>query len=742
MKNILLFFIGMALLVHGQAQDQKKWQGKFEQLDYLLPTPNEFRTGSGAPGSKYWQQRADYTIDAEIDEPTNTLIGKETITYYNNSPEALSFLWLQLDQNVNKKGNEDFGSLFGNLKDTLTGATMQYLVRPIEFQAGCTINSVTDKTGKSLPIAINNTMMRIDLSTPIKPGENFSFTISWNYAITDRGMFFPGLAREGYEHFPEDNNNIYLIALWFPRMCQYDDFEGWQNKQFQRLGEFALEFGNYKVNLTVPADHIVGGTGNLLNAKEVLSTTEQGRFEKAKSSFDKPVMIVTEEEVRQKEKEKSKAKKTWRFQADNVRDVAYASSRKFLWDAQAVKLPTNTVLAMSLYPKEGLPTWSEESTKAIKNAIEVYSNNTFDYPYPVAFSVNTANLGMEYPMISFNGGRPKKGTMSDQAKAGMIGTIVHEVGHNYFPMIVSSDERQWMWMDEGLNTFLQTRTEMERYPNYPHTQPKDIVPFMKGDKNLMRPIMTTSDNERLQSFGNNFYQKPTVALTILRETIMGHELFDRAFKEYANRWKYKHPRPADLFRTLEDVSAVDLDWFWRGWFYGTDNVDMELSEVKWFKMNTTVNDPEKKTMNVKPGDLTTGKDQKISDFSDGPQPLTVINTPDARFGQFTSRLDDNNVRKNLEGKNLYQLKFKNNGGLVSPIIIEWAYKDGTKEIEKLSAEIWRLNEQEVTKVFAKEKEVVGIMIDPNAETADADLGNNSFPKKQEVNKFDQLKKEK
>jgi hypothetical protein len=613
-------------------------------------------------------------------------------------------------------------------------------VRPVEFQAGCTISSVTDKLGKSLPITINNTMMRIDLNTPIKAGESFTFNVSWSYAITDRSLFL--LSREGYEHFPEDNNNVYLIAHWFPRMCQYDDFEGWQNKQFQRLGEFALEFGNYKVNLTVPADHIVGGTGSLINAKEVLSSTEMERFEKSKSSLDKPMMIVTEEEARTKEKTKSTAKKTWRFQADNVRDVAYASSRKFLWDVQAVKLPTNTVLAMSFYPKEGLPMWSEESTEAVKNALEVYSKNTFDYPYPVAISVNTSNIGMEFPMISFNGGRPKNGTMSEQAKAGMIGTIVHEVGHNYFPMIVSSDERQWMWMDEGLNTFLQTRTEMERYPNFHHTTPKDIVPYMKGDKNIMRPVMTTSDDERLMAFGQNFYQKPTVALTILRETIMGHELFDRAFKEYANRWKYKHPRPADLFRTLEDVSAVDLDWFWRGWFYGTDNVEMELSEVKWFKMNTAVNDPEKKTMNVKPGDLTSSKDQKMIDFSNGPLPLTVINTPDVNYGQFLSRLDDNKVRKNLEGKNLYQLKFKNNGGLVSPIIIEWTYKDGTKEIEKIAAEIWRTNEQEVTKVFVKEKEVAGIVIDPNLETADVNTENNAFPKKQEASKFDQLKKEK
>ncbi|MBS1505858.1 MAG: M1 family metallopeptidase [Bacteroidetes bacterium] len=738
MKRLLLLLFGAFVFIQSNAQEQKKWQGKFEQLDYLLPTPNEYRSGSGAPGPKYWQQKADYTIDAEIDEPANQLNGKETITYYNNSPETLTFLWLQLDQNVNKKEGEDFGSAFGNLRDTLTGLTMQYLVRPVEFKAGYTINSVTDKTGKPLPVTINGTMMRIDLSTPIKSGENFSFNVAWSYAITDRSMFI--LSREGYEHFPEDNNNVYLIAHWFPRMCQYDDFEGWQNKQFQRLGEFALEFGNYKVNLTVPADHIVAGTGSLTNAKEVLSATEADRFEKAKSSFDKPMIIVTEDEVRSKEKTKSTAKKTWRFQADNVRDVAYASSRKFIWDVQAVKLPTNTLLAMSFYPKEGLPTWTEESTKAVKNAVEVYSKNTFDYPYPVAISVNTSNIGMEFPMISFNGGRPRNGKMSDGAKAGMIGTIVHEVGHNYFPMIVSSDERQWMWMDEGLNTFLQTRTEMERYPQFHHTQPKDIVPYMKGDKNTMRPVMTTSDNERLMAFGSNFYQKPTVALTILRETIMGHELFDRAFKEYANRWKYKHPRPADLFRTLEDVSAVDLDWFWRGWFYGTENVDLELNDVKWYKTNTQVADPEKKNVTVQPGDLATKKDSKMNDFTNGPLPLTVINTPDANYGQFLSRLDDNAVRKNLENKNLYQLKFKNNGGLISPIVIEWTYKDGTKEIEKIPAEVWRLNEQEVTRVFVKYKEVVSIVVDPNAETADIDTRNNSFPKKQEVNKFDQLKK--
>jgi hypothetical protein len=740
MRPIKLFMLAASLVCTGAlAQEQKKWQGKFEQLDQMLPTPNEYRTGSGAPGSKYWQQRADYVIDAEIDEPANKLIGKETITYLNNSPEALKYLWLQLDQNVNKKGNEDFGNYFGPMQDSLPALYMQYLTRAVEFEGGYTIQSVTDKTGKSLPVTINNTMMRVDLPVPVKPGESYTFSVAWSYPITDRALFL--LSREGYEHFPEDNNNVYLIAHWFPRMCQFDDYEGWQNKQFQRLGEFALEFGTYKVNLTVPADHIVAGTGSLLNAKEVLTAKELERFEKAKTSFDKPAMIVTEEEARVKEKTKATAKKTWRFQSDNVRDVAYASSRKFIWDIQTVKLPTNTVLAMSFYPKEGLPVWSEESTKAVKNAIEIYSKYTFDYPYPVATSVNTSNIGMEFPMISFNGGRPQNGKMSDQGKAGMIGTIVHEVGHNYFPMIVSSDERQWMWMDEGLNTFLQTRTEMERYPAYHHVVPKDIVPYMKGDKNNMRPVMNTSDNERLNAFGANYYRKPTVALTILRETIIGPELFDKAFKEYANRWMYKHPRPADFFRSLEDASAVDLDWFWRGWFFGTDNVDVEVDEVKWFQLRANAADPENKTVKPVQGDLAKAKTSvKATDFSNGPEMFTLINTPDQLYGEFTSRVDDSAVRQKLTGKNVYQVKFKNNGGLVTPLVIEWSYKDGSKEIERIPAEVWRVNENEFTKVFIKDKEVVNVLVDPNLELADVDMNNNAFPKKPGESKFDQLKK--
>lgn len=735
--SIITLFLSMAF--GSLLAQQAKWQGKFEQLGQMLPTPNSYRNGSGAPGVDYWQQRADYNIQAEIDEPNNTLNGKETITYHNNSPDALRFLWVQLDQNVNKKGNEDFGGAVASIQDSINTLAMQYLVRPLDFPAGYTIKSVTDASGKALPITINNTMMRVDLPQPLQHGDKYTLKVEWSYPITDRSLFV--LSREGYEHFPADNNNVYLIAHWFPRMCVYNDTEGWQNKQFQRLGEFALEFGDYDVSITVPSDHAVAATGALQNVKEVLSTKEQQRLESARSSFDKPLMIITQEEAIQKEKSKSTSKKTWRFQATNVRDFAFASSRKFIWDAQAVKLPTNTLLAMSFYPKEGLPVWSEESTKAVKNAVEVYSEATFDYPYPVAISVNTSNIGMEFPMISFNGGRPSKsGKMSEASKASMITTIIHEVGHNWFPMMVSSDERQWMWMDEGLNTFLHTRTLMKRYPQYPHTTPESIVPFMKGDQNTLRPVMTTSDNDLLSQFGNNYYNKPTVALTILRETVVGEQLFDVAFKEYANRWKYKHPNPADLFRTLEDVTAVDLDWFWRGWFFTTDKVDVEVDQVKWFKVKNEMDDPESKSKKIQQGDLSTAKGGNTVDFSSGPQEITMTSTDGQSYGEFLSRIDETTVRKKLDGKNLYEVTLNNKGGLVAPVIIEWTYKDGSKEIERIPAEIWRLNESQVKKVFVKDKEVTNIVIDPNKETADVNTDNNLFPKKESISRFEEFKK--
>lgn len=728
---ILLLFT--TLFFQGFAQTPTApYQGKFEQLGHLITPPGPYRTASGAPGKEYWQQRADYLIKASIDESTNTLTGEETVTYYNNSPDALPYLWLQLEQNINKKGNEDFGDSFGGIGDSVTTLQMQYLVRPLDFDAGCQIKSVKDKSGNPIDFIVNNTMMKVNLNEALQPGQSVRLDINWSYAITDRSMFL--LSREGYEHFPEDGNNVYLIAHWYPRMAVYNDTEGWQNKQFQRLGEFALEFGNFDVEITVPEDHIVAATGTLLNSSEMLGKKQLKRLQEARQSFDKPVMIVTPEEAKANEKEKSTATRTWKFRAENVRDFALASSRKFIWDAQAVNLSGKTVMAMSFYPNEGLPVWSEESTKAVANALEVYSEATFDYPYPVAISVNTSNIGMEFPMISFNGGRPVHGFISEGAKAGMIGTIVHEVGHNWFPMIVSSDERQWMWMDEGLNTFLHQRTMALRYPQFHHTVPADIVTYMTGTKDIMRPVMVQSDNENMFAFGANFYQKPTVALQILRNTVIGRELFDPAFKEYANRWKYKHPNPADLFRTLEEATAVDLDWFWRGWFFTTDHVDIELATVKWLVVKEN---KEQETALAGTGGMAMNPD--ITNFAGGPLEVTMIPTPDQYYGQFLSRLDDKAMRKAVEGKNLYELTFKNLGGLVMPIIVEWTYADGTTEIDRLPVEVWRHNEAEVVKTFLKDKEVISINLDPNKELADVNTENNAFPRVKEVSRFEQFK---
>jgi len=721
------------------------WKGKFEQLGETLPTPNGYRTGSGAPGPNYWQQRADYVINVEVDDNTQILTGSETITYYNNAPEALSFLWMQLDQNLFANNSMTALTRTGGVRDSVPAKFFSFTANAgTDYKGGYTIKAIKDASGKALPYVINNTMMRVDLPTPLKTGEKFVYSVEWSFHEKDRNAVASD--RGGYEFFPEDGNYVYTFAQWFPRMCVFDDYEGWQNKQFLGQGEFALTFGNYRVRITVPSDHIIGASGTIQNAKDVLTKDQLERYEKAKKSFDKPVFIVTQEEATAKEKTKATSKKTWEFYAENVRDFAFASSRKFIWDAQAVKIGDKTPMAMSLYPKEGNPLWEKESTKAIKNALEVYSERTIEYPYPVAYSVHTANQGMEYPMICFNGGRPNKdGTYSQQTLFSTVMVVVHEVGHNFFPMIVNSDERQWSWMDEGLNTFLEKETMRVRYPDLAGTRgtPKGIVPFMKGEKAQMRPIMSMSDNIRGSEFGPNAYTKPSAALTLLRETVMGPELFDRAFKEYAQRWAFKHPKPADFFRTMEDASAVDLDWFWKGWFYSTDNVDVDLAEVKWFKLNTETADPEKKNVKTKKGDLATGKNDQpaANDFSNGPQPFTLINTPDQFNGEFKSRVDDNAIRQKLAGKNIYQLKFKNAGGLVTPLVIEWTYKDGSKELERIPAEIWRVNENEVTKTFIKEKEVTNIVIDPNFELADIEISNNVFPKKAAGDsKFEQFKK--
>ncbi|MFO7257597.1 MAG: M1 family metallopeptidase [Bacteroidota bacterium] len=731
-----LTFAGLCLLACSAfGQEASRWEGKFEQLGPLLPTPNEYRTGSGAPGPAYWQQRADYEIEVELNDDNQSITGRETITYHNNAPESLPFLWLQLDQNILAENNLTTKTKTNEIKD---GTHTREIVKTLDLlgkTGGYNIISVKSADGKALPYTINYTMMRVDLPTPLKSGDTYRFSIEWSYNIGDR--MIDG-QRSGLEYFEEDGNYVYTIAQFFPRMCVFDDYEGWQNKQFLGRGEFALPFGSYKVKITVPSDHIVAATGTLKNPEQVLTPVQQERLRKARATFDKPVFIVTEAEARANETSRSKQKKTWEFHADSVRDFAFASSRKFIWDAMAVKLATKTPMAMSFYPKEGNPLWEEESTKAVKNTLITYSKYTFDYPYPVAISVHTADIGMEYPMICFNYGRPTNGKYTEAKKYSMIGVIIHEIGHNFFPMIVNNDERQWAWMDEGINTFLQYRTEVEQYENFPSKRgPAELlVPYMKGGKETSRPLMTNP--EQVIQLGAEQYAKCATALNILREVVMGPELFDFAFKEYSRRWAFKHPQPADFFRTMEDASAVDLDWFWKGWFYTTDHVDQAVSNVTWYRLDAEKTNLEGRDRKTARGDIGSAKANQ-SPFDAGPKPFHVVPTDARLYGEFRSRIDDKQALSKLEGKNIYEVELSNNGGLVMPVIIQWNYRDGTSEIETLPAEIWRTNERTIKRVFVKDKEVTSVVLDPLAQTTDIDTENNVFPRQAKPGRFDSFK---
>jgi len=742
MKNKAILLLSSCLVL------TSAWsQSKFAQLDIELPTPNQYRTAGGAPGSNYYQQKADYKIAITIDDATQRLMGEETITYTNNSPDKLEYLWLQLDQNIYDENSdsklieiekmENFRSI-GDVKKKL-----------FYYDGGFKVESVSSVSGGKMRYFINKTMMRIDLDKPLMPKGTISFKVKWWYNINDR-MAVGG--RSGYEYFEKDDNYLYTVAQFFPRMCVYNDVEGWQNKQFLGRGEFTLPFGDYEVSITVPSDHIVGATGVLQNGNTVLTAEQRKRLEKAKTA-DSPVMIVNQTEAEQKEKGKEKALKTWVFKATNVRDFAFATSRKFLWDAMNVNVNGNNVLCMSYYPKEGNPLWERYSTKLVAHTVKTYSKFTIDYPYPVAISVHSKWIGMEYPMICFNGGRPEAdGTYSEETKYGMWGVIIHEVGHNFFPMIINSDERQWSWMDEGLNTFVQYLTEQEWERGYPSRRGPAhmITDYMKGDKNFISPIMTNS--ESIHQFGNNAYGKPATALNILRETIMGRELFDYAFKMYCERWKFKHPTPADFFRTMEDASAVDLDWFWRGWFYGTDHVDIALEDVKWFQLNTmdpTVEKAFKKEMNdgkdVHIGvprnktDIKQTYNEADADIDDyyAKRNIYFVDALDKKeYEEFVAKTNKEDLDLLKSGKQFYQLNFSNIGGLVMPLILEITYTDNSQEILRIPAEIWRVHENKVSKVLILDKEVKQFRLDPFLETADTDLDNNSWPKKVQPTRYE------
>ena len=751
MRNIFSLTLCILTIASAIAQENTN-HNKFKQLKEEVATPNVYRNAAGAPGHMYYQNRADYSMNITLNDGEQKITGEETITYHNESPDDLGYLWIQLDQNVRAKTSDTYKIQ----TSSIGGASFNSLKRlHSDFDGGFKITEVS-MDGKPLKHTINKTMMRIDLDTPLKAGEQVSFNINWWYNVNNM-MEIGG--RSGYEYFPKDDNRLYVIAQFYPRMCVYNDVEGWQNKQFLGRGEFTVPFGNYKVSLTVPGNHVVASTGILANASDVLTKEQLERLELARKSDKEPVIIITQKEAEKAEKSRIKSMKTWTFEAENVRDFGWASSKKFIWDAMVVHQETKDVMAMSFYPKEGNPLWEQYSTKAVAQTLKTYSSYTFDYPYPVAISVHAKDQGMEYPMICFNYGRPDEdGTYSPRMKYGMIGVIIHEVGHNYFPMIINSDERQWTWMDEGLNTFLQYLTEQTWERDFPSRRgaASKIVDYMKGDKSNISPIMTNS--ESVHQFGNNAYGKPATALNILRETIMGRELFDYAFKTYAQRWMFKHPTPIDFFRTMEDASAVDLDWFWRGWFYSTDHVDISMDDVQWFQISTKDPTIEKPLAEAKynefPEDISTTRNKKdieityaeednsLYDFYNSYNPFDVTEKDKKKYKKFIDGLSAKELAILKSKFNYYQLSFSNKGGLVMPLILKFTFNDKTSETIKIPAEIWKLNNYNVSKVFFFEKEVTSIELDPNLETADTDISNNSWPRKIVPTRFELYNKSK
>jgi len=767
-KYASFFLAVLSITFSGFSQEEKveeKQEGhtnqnKFRQLYDEFATPNVYRTASGAPGHQYYQNTADYEMDITLDDENTMLYGKETITYTNNSPDALGYLWVMLDQNIRAKDSPAKERNSSEFAPITPAPSFVNSHMKAEFDGGFNIKKV-HKDNQALPHTINYTMMRVEMPEPLMPGKSFEFSIEWDYLINNHTI---NSGRSGYEYFEEDDNRAYVIAQFFPRMAVYNDKEGWQNYQFWGSGEFALPFGNYDVNITVPEDHILDGTGKLQNRKEVFSKTMLDRYEQAKTSFDKPVVIVTEAEAIANEKMNATETKTWEFKAEMVRDFGFATSRKFIWDMMAVKVGDKDVMAVSLYPKEGNPLWEEWSTLAVASTLETYSSYTFNYPYHKAISVHAKSQGMEYPMICWNYGRPdENGFISDRTKFGMVSVIIHEIGHNFFPMIVNSDERQWGWMDEGLNTFMQYLSEQEfaktypailsgneeTYEKYPSRrgEPSKMVNYMKGNQEYISPIMTNP--EQVYQLGNNAYGKPATALNILRETVMGHELFDYSFKTFAQRWMFKHPTPEDFFRTMEDASAVDLDWYWRGWFYTTDYVDIGIEDVKnyFITSNPTT---EGKALLSRYGIDDPAKDPSTKDAvylltedSEDFEAAMKNGDPLDQAPKLREYLMDNFTQQEIDvmkqPKHIYEVTFNKPGGLVMPIIVEFQYADGTSEVIEYPVQVWRKNDSEVKKAIFSEKEIVKMIVDPNEETADVDTANNVWPRETTSSEFESFK---
>jgi hypothetical protein len=757
-----LIFAMVNIAIAQVQQTKGTFVDKFRQLDEILPTANTYRTAGGEPGHEYWQQRADYEINATLDERNHRITGTVQITYHNNSPDTLRFLWIQLDQNrFNKNSMQNKTETYNspsNLKGfdedpaRLSLGQLRRMQLQEDREFGFEINSVT-AGGRDLKHTIVGTKMRVDLPTPLRSGNTTTFTVDYAFNIIESDVMG---GRGGYEHFPDDEieggGYLYEISQWYPRMGAYTDYEAWTAKEFLGTGEFTQEFGDFDVTLTVPADHVVASTGVLQNPDDVLTEEQKDRLEQAKIA-DSPVFIVTPAEALENEKEGTRDNKSWHFKAENVRDFAWASSRKFAWDAKGYNQGGTTqpfVMAMSFFPKEGGELWEKYSTEIVIHTMEVYSRFSFDYQYPVAISVNGPVGGMEYPMITFNGPRTilhDDGTRTYTAaeKEFLIGVVIHEIGHIYFPMTVNSDERQWTWMDEGINSYLDSVAGREWDYNIGSTEPRDIIDYMKSENQV--PPMTQSDS--VLRLGPNAYTKPAVSLNILRETILGRELFDFAFKEYARRWMFKRPTPSDFFRTMEEASGVDLDWFWRGWYYTTDHVDISLDHIYQMRMDTK--DPDidyarrRDEFNQKPSSLYITRNQEegmrswvernpdVRDFHDENDQFTVTNKERNAYNSFLSGLDERERREFEraveEDKNYYVLEFSNKGGLVMPILLEFEFTDGTTEFMNIPAEIWRRNHLRVQKLFVFDKELEKVTIDPRWETADVDVENNHYPRR-------------
>jgi len=558
----LAFSVSVLLAANISAQEANASNYDYTQpfaQPFYTTNGNEYRSASGKPGPKYWQNSVDYKIDVSLNPDTKEIVGSEEVTYTNNSPDSMDFVWLQLDQNAFKKDSR------GNA--TIPLSSSRYGDKGSDFDGGYNIKSVTIN-GQKVNYTISDTRMQIDLPSELKAnGGVLKFKIDYSFVSPDYGSDRMGVLDTEY-------GKIFTVAQWFPRMAVYDDVLGWNTLPYLGAGEFYLEYGDIEANITVPSDFYVVASGELLNESKVYSKDQIKAWNQARNS-DKTVMIRSADDVKKEAGKKSSGTKTWSFKITNTRDMAWAASKAFIIDAAKINLPSGKKsLAVSVYPTEsdGQDAWGR-STEYTKGAIEDYSKMWFEYPYPQAINVAGITGGMEYPGIVF--------CRYTSKGASLWGVTDHEFGHTWFPMIVGSNERRFGWMDEGLNTFINDiSTKHFNNGEYYRAQPIQAMAGYLFNKNL-ESVMTEPDAMRERNIGILVYYKPGSALTVLREHILGKERFDKAFRAYTERWAYKHPTPDDFFRTIENVAGEDLGWFWRGWFINNWQLDQAITNVSY-----------------------------------------------------------------------------------------------------------------------------------------------------------------